>query len=50
LRAHLGEGGHEFGRYLRDDGIAVGAQLRWPALYPMSQRLKSGLSWPGFSV
>jgi hypothetical protein len=38
------------GRDLRDDGIAVGAQLRWPALYPMSQRLKSGLSWPGFSV
>ena len=43
--AHLeGRGG------LRDDGVAPGAQFPHSSGYPMSQRLKSGLSWPRFSV
>ena len=37
-------------RDLRDDGIAVTAQSSHSGGYPMSQRLKAGLSWPGFPV
>jgi hypothetical protein len=40
----------ELRRDLRDDGIAVGAQLPHSAGNPMSQREKAGLSWPRFSV
>jgi hypothetical protein len=39
-----------FGRDLRDDGIAVGAQLSHSGGNPMSQQTNAGFNAPGFSV
>ena len=36
--------------HLRYDGIPVGAQLAHTGGYPCSQRVKSGLSAPGFAI
>ena len=43
-------GTDERSRDLRDNGIAVAAQASHAGGYPMSQREKAGLSWPGLAV
>jgi hypothetical protein len=43
-------GTDDFGRDLRDDGIAVGAQLSHSGGNPMSQQTNAGFNAPGFSV
>lgn len=43
-------GADDFGRNLRDDGIAKGAQFTHSGGNPMSQETNSGFNAPGFSV
>ena len=51
---HYSEFGHtrlqKHGRYLRDDGITVGAQASHSGGNPMSQHTKTGFNAPGFPV
>ena len=43
-------GAYDFGRDLRDDGIAVGAELSHSGGNPMSQQTNAGFNAPGFPI